>query len=638
MKSPKGKAGKAKKGTFRRLIKELFSSYKWPIIIAMIFIIVAAVSNFTSSIFVKNITSAIETSLRTGTDPWVQLVPILIEVGIIYIAGLIGSFVWNLTMGITTQKFLNYLRKKVFDHMETLPIKYFDTHAHGDIMSVYTNDIDTIRQLISQSLPTLFQASFTIIALLIIMMSFSIWLMIIVILGTVFMFLNTKLIGGKSAKYFMKQQMAMGQVEGNIEETIDGLKVIKVFCHEDKSIEDFEKINDELCHVATEGNMNANIVGPIMGNIGNLMYVLLAVIGGLLVVYGGDIPNLTILGFESQGLQVPVVLSFLMMAKMFSNNVNNLAQQIAFIAMGLAGASRVFDVLDEESEVDEGYVTLVNIKYNEDGSFVETSERTRDYAWKHPHEDGTTTYTELKGDIVLDTVDFGYVEDKLVLTDISIYARPGQQIALVGSTGAGKTTITNLINRFYDIADGKIRYDGININKIKKDDLRKSLGIVLQETNLFTGTVMENIRYGRLNATDEEVIEASKIANAYDFIMRLPQGFNTMLTGGGDNLSQGQRQLISIARAAVADTPVMILDEATSSIDTRTEKLVQKGTDKLMEGRTVFVIAHRLSTIMNSDAIMVLEHGHIIERGNHDELIKQKGKYYQLYTGLFELE
>lgn len=638
MKSPKGKTGKAKKGTFRRLIKELFSSYKWPIIIAMIFIIVAAVSNFTSSIFVKNITSAIETSLRTGTDPWVQLVPILIEVGIIYIAGLIGSFVWNLTMGITTQKFLNYLRKKVFDHMETLPIKYFDTHAHGDIMSVYTNDIDTIRQLISQSLPTLFQASFTIIALLIIMMSFSIWLMIIVILGTVFMFLNTKLIGGKSAKYFMKQQMAMGQVEGNIEETIDGLKVIKVFCHEDKSIEDFKKINDELCHVATEGNMNANIVGPIMSNIGNLMYVLLAVIGGLLVVYGGDIPNLTILGFESQGLQVPVVLSFLMMAKMFSNNVNNLAQQIAFIAMGLAGASRVFDVLDEESEVDEGYVTLVNIKYNEDGSFVETSERTRDYAWKHPHEDGTTTYTELKGDIVLDTVDFGYVEDKLVLTDISIYARPGQQIALVGSTGAGKTTITNLINRFYDIADGKIRYDGININKIKKDDLRKSLGIVLQETNLFTGTVMENIRYGRLNATDEEVIEASKIANAYDFIMRLPQGFNTMLTGGGDNLSQGQRQLISIARAAVADTPVMILDEATSSIDTRTEKLVQKGTDKLMEGRTVFVIAHRLSTIMNSDAIMVLEHGHIIERGNHDELIKQKGKYYQLYTGLFELE
>ena len=638
MKSPKGKAGKAKKGTFRRLIKELFSSYKWPIIIAMIFIIVAAVSNFTSSIFVKNITSAIETSLRTGTDPWVQLVPILIEVGIIYIAGLIGSFVWNLTMGITTQKFLNYLRKKVFDHMETLPIKYFDTHAHGDIMSVYTNDIDTIRQLISQSLPTLFQASFTIVALLIIMMSFSIWLMIIVILGTVFMFLNTKLIGGKSAKYFMKQQMAMGQVEGNIEETIDGLKVIKVFCHEDKSIEDFKKINDELCHVATEGNMNANIVGPIMGNIGNLMYVLLAVIGGLLVVYGGDIPNLTILGFESQGLQVPVVLSFLMMAKMFSNNVNNLAQQIAFIAMGLAGASRVFDVLDEESEVDEGYVTLVNIKYNEDGSFIETSERTRDYAWKHPHEDGTTTYTELKGDIVLDTVDFGYVEDKLVLTDVSIYARPGQQIALVGSTGAGKTTITNLINRFYDIADGKIRYDGININKIKKDDLRKSLGIVLQETNLFTGTVMENIRYGRLNATDEEVIEASKIANAYDFIMRLPQGFNTMLTGGGDNLSQGQRQLISIARAAVADTPVMILDEATSSIDTRTEKLVQKGTDKLMEGRTVFVIAHRLSTIMNSDAIMVLEHGHIIERGNHDELIKQKGKYYQLYTGLFELE
>ena len=638
MKVHKTRMGKAKKGTFVRLLKELFASYKWPIIISLFFIILASVSTFTSSIFVKNITLTIETSIRTGTDPWPELTTILLEVGIIYVLGLIGSFVWNLTMGITTQKFLNHLRKKVFDHMETLPIKYFDTHAHGDIMSVYTNDIDTIRQLVSQSLPTIFQTSFIIIALLFIMLSFSIWLMIIVLLGTVFMFLNTKIIGGKSAKYFLKQQFAIGQVEGNIEETIDGLKVIKVFCHEDESINNFEKMNQELCDVATIANKNANIVGPIMGNIGNIMYVLLAVIGGLLVVYGQSIPNLTILGFEEQGLQVPIVLSFLMMAKMFSNNVNNLAQQVTFIAMGLAGASRVFEILDEESEVDEGYVTLVNIKYNEDGTFNETSERTRDYAWKHPHEDGTVTYTELKGDIVLDAVDFGYVSDKLVLKDVSIYARPGQKIALVGSTGAGKTTITNLINRFYDIADGKIRYDGININKIKKDDLRKSLGIVLQETNLFTGTVMENIRYGRLSATDEEVIEASKIANAYEFITRLPQGFNTMLYGGGDNLSQGQRQLISIARAAVADTPVMILDEATSSIDTRTEKLVQKGTDKLMEGRTVFVIAHRLSTIMNSNAIMVLERGQIIERGTHDDLIKQKGKYYQLYTGLFELE
>lgn len=638
MKVHKTRMGKAKKGTFVRLLKELFASYKWPIIISLFFIMLASVSTFTSSIFVKNITLTIETSIRTGTDPWPELTTILLEVGIIYILGLIGSFVWNLTMGITTQKFLNHLRKKVFDHMETLPIKYFDTHAHGDIMSVYTNDIDTIRQLVSQSLPTIFQTSFIIIALLFIMLSFSIWLMIIVLLGTVFMFLNTKIIGGKSAKYFLKQQFAIGQVEGNIEETIDGLKVIKVFCHEDESINNFEKMNQELCDVATIANKNANIVGPIMGNIGNIMYVLLAVIGGLLVVYGQSIPNLTILGFEEQGLQVPIVLSFLMMAKMFSNNVNNLAQQVTFIAMGLAGASRVFEILDEESEVDEGYVTLVNIKYNDDGTFNETSERTRDYAWKHPHEDGTVTYTELKGDIVLDAVDFGYVSDKLVLKDVSIYARPGQKIALVGSTGAGKTTITNLINRFYDIADGKIRYDGININKIKKDDLRKSLGIVLQETNLFTGTVMENIRYGRLSATDEEVIEASKIANAYEFITRLPQGFNTMLYGGGDNLSQGQRQLISIARAAVADTPVMILDEATSSIDTRTEKLVQKGTDKLMEGRTVFVIAHRLSTIMNSNAIMVLERGQIIERGTHDDLIKQKGKYYQLYTGLFELE
>lgn len=638
MKMPKGKGGKAKKGTLSRLLKELFSSYKWQIIIAMIFIVFASISNFTSSIFIKNITSAIEYSIKNGTNAWDELIPILIEVGIIYLLGLIGSFVWNLTMGITTQKFLNHLRKKVFDHMETLPIKYFDTHAHGDIMSVYTNDIDAIRQLVSQSLPTLFQASFTIIALIIIMMSYSVWLMLIVIVGTVFMVLNTKIIGGKSTRFFMKQQVAVGKVEGNIEESIDGLKVIKVFTHEDESIDDFKKMNEELCHVATEGNVNANIVGPIMGNIGNLMYVLIAVIGGLLVVYGSNIPNLTIFGLNYKGLETPIVLSFLMMAKMFSNNVNNLAQQLASIAMGLAGASRVFDILDESSEVDNGYVSLVNIKYNKDGSFYECDEKTRYYAWKHPHEDGTTTLTELKGDIILDSVDFGYVEDKLVLKDVSIYARPGQKIALVGSTGAGKTTITNLINRFYDIDDGKIRYDNININKIKKGDLRKSLGIVLQDTNLFTGTVMENIRYGRLQATDEEVIEASKIANAYDFIKRLPQGFNTMLNGSGDNLSQGQRQLISIARAAVADTPVMILDEATSSIDTRTEKLVQKGTDKLMEGRTVFVIAHRLSTIMNSDAIMVLENGKIIERGNHEDLIEQKGKYYQLYTGLFELE
>ena len=554
--------------------------------------------------------------------------------------GLIGSFTYNYIMGITTQKFLNKLRKEMFDHMETLPIKYFDTNAHGDIMSMYTNDTDTIRQLVSQSLPSLFQTAFTVVALLVIMLNYSLWLTIIVLLGAAFMLLDIKLVGGKSAKFFVKQQDALGKVEGSIEESINGLKVIKVFTHEEESIKYFDKLNEELCKVSTIGNINGNILAPIIGNIGNLLYVILAVVGSLFIIFPDVLVNINILGqhIDDKNESIAIIVSFLMISRMFANNLNTFAQQVTFIVMGMAGASRIFDLMDQKSETDDGYVKLVHIEYNQDGSFYETDKRTRYYAWKHPHGDGSLTYTELKGDIVLDHVDFGYVPEKLVLNDVSIYAKPGQKIALVGATGAGKTTITNLINRFYDIDDGKIRYDGININKIKKDDLRKSLGVVLQDTNLFTGTVMENIRYGRLDATDEEVYEAAKIANAYDFITRLPQGFNTLLSGSGANLSQGQRQLLSIARAAVADAPVMILDEATSSIDTRTEKLVQEGMDKLMEGRTVFVIAHRLSTVRNSNAIMVLEHGKIIERGDHDTLMALKGKYYQLYTGAFELE
>ena len=637
----KGAHGKAKKGTLGRLLKLLFKDFTWQMIVCMICIILTSISNFTSSIFVKNITEVITRGVRDASyNPIKDLTILLIIMGSIYLLGLISSFTYNYVMGITTQKFLNKIRKEMFDHMETLPIKYFDTNAHGDIMSMYTNDTDTIRQLVSQSLPSLFQTAFTVLALLFIMLNYSLWLTIIVLLGAAFMLLDIKMVGGKSAKFFVKQQDALGKVEGSIEESINGLKVIKVFTHEEESIKDFDKLNEDLCKVSTIGNINGNILAPIIGNIGNLLYVILAVVGGLFIIFPDVLININILGqhIDDKSELIAIIISFLMISRMFANNLNTFAQQVTFIVMGMAGASRIFDLMDQKSETDNGYVKLVHIEYNKDGSFYETDKRTRYYAWKHPHGDGSLTYTELKGDIVLDHVDFGYVPEKLVLNDVSIYAKPGQKIALVGATGAGKTTITNLINRFYDIDDGKIRYDGININKIKKDDLRKSLGVVLQDTNLFTGTVMENIRYGRLDATDEEVYEAAKIANAYDFITRLPQGFNTLLSGSGANLSQGQRQLLSIARAAVADAPVMILDEATSSIDTRTEKLVQEGMDKLMEGRTVFVIAHRLSTVRNSNAIMVLDHGKIIERGDHDTLMALKGKYYQLYTGAFELE
>lgn len=658
------KREKAKKGTILRLLKQLFHLYKWKLLFCAFCIAFNVLANLASSIFANFVTVAITEaihptelnpsfiggSLNPFTDTYnvramgitvsTNVGYLLMVMGAIYLVGIFASWYWNRTMAITCQEFLNKFRIKMFDHMQDLPIRYFDTHPHGDIMSIYTNDIDTIRQFISQSLPNIVQTGLTVAFCLVSMLMNSIWMTLVVLFCTLFMFLNTKIIGGKSSKYFVQQQRQVGKVEGNIEESIKGLKVIKVFSHEAKSQEDFDKLNDQLGEYSTRANINGNITMPINGNIGNFMYVLTAVMAFMILTIDG-FDNLTITGIQSDLVLSEfwgLVIAFLSMSRMFTNNVNNFSQQVIFIVMGMAGASRCFDLIDETSELDEGYVTLVNVKEDENGNLIETNERTRLYAWRHPHGDGTLTYTKLKGDIVLDHVDFGYNPGRIILHDVSIYARPGEKIAFVGATGAGKTTITNLINRFYDIADGKIRYDGININKIKKDDLRRSLGIVLQDTNLFTGTVMENIRYGRLDATDEEVYEAAKIANAYDFISRLPEGFNTMLKGDGANLSQGQRQLLSIARAAVADAPVMILDEATSSIDTRTEKLVQEGTDKLMEGRTVFVIAHRLSTVQNSEAIMVLDHGSIIERGTHKQLIEQKGTYYQLYTGAFELE
>ena len=644
---------RAKKGTLKRLVKQLFKNHAPALIFSMICLLINVFTNLASSIF-ANYTSAVLTeSIATNTNPFTGFVTVtvmgietttnmtnlLIILGSIYAVGVFASWAWNRTMAIVTQKFLNEFRKAMFVHMQDLPIKYFDTHQHGQIMSIYTNDIDTIRQFISQALPSLFQTGLMCITLLITMMLNSIWMTLVVILGTIAMILNTMFIGGRSARYFVKQQISVGKVEGYIQEAINGLKVIKVFNHEKTSQEEFAVLNEELRYNSTEANLHGNITAPINGNIGNFVYVLTAVTGLLIYIIPG-FNNLTLTYYGPINLStfIGAVVSFLMMSRSFSNNVNNFSQQVTFIVMGMAGASRCFDLIDEKKETDEGYVTLVNVIYGENGEIIETKEHTHDYAWKHPHGDGTLTYTPLKGDILLKEVDFSYTGEKLVLKDVDIYAHPGQKIALVGATGAGKTTITNLINRFYDIADGKIRYDGININKIKKADLRRSLGIVLQDTNLFTGTVMENIRYGKLDATDEEVYKAAKIANAYDFITRLPNGFNTVLTGNGSNLSQGQRQLINIARCAVADAPVMILDEATSSIDTRTEKLVQEGMDKLMEGRTVFIIAHRLSTVQNSDAIMVLDHGVIIERGNHKQLIEQKGTYYQLYTGAFELE
>lgn len=644
---PRGKGGtngrpkqKAKKGTMARLLKMLFTQNKGYLIAVFICLVLASVTGVANSVFLEEFLTLVQKGLDAHSYSAVarELTILFISMASIYLTCIVSNFLQTRLMAIVTQKFLHQIRTSVFDKMQALPIKYFDTHLTGDIMSSYTNDTDAIRQLVSQSIPHLFSSIISITTLLIIMLSKSLWLSLVIFLGVAIMFLVTKTIGGNSAKFFVKQQKSLGEEEGFIQEMIQGQKVIKVFCHEEQSKIDFDKKNEQLCKDATSAHTFANILMPIMGNIGNILYVLLAFVGGLLVAL--NIPNVSFSGIEHNPTAfLIIIISFLPISKQFTGNVSQSSQQINAIVMGLAGASRLFEILDQPAEEDNGYVTLVRCVILPDGTIQETEQRTGHWAWKHPHKsDGTITYTELKGDIQMFDVDFGYTPERIVLKNVSLYAKPGQKVAFVGATGAGKTTITNLINRFYDIADGKIRYDGININKIKKADLRRSLGIVLQDTSLFTGTVMDNIRYGRLDATDEECIAAAKLAYAHDFITRLPNGYNTMLVADGSNLSQGQRQLISIARAAVKDAPVMILDEATSSIDTRTEALVQKGTDRLMEGRTVFVIAHRLSTVQNSDVIMVLENGNIIERGTHKELIDKGGKYYQLYTGVFELE
>ena len=631
--TPRGQ--RAPKGVLWRLLKTLFEFYPVLLPVTLVCILINAIVSSVPSVFMQNIIALVDSSYKSGD--WSSVSgQILTFVGILvtmYIISLIAGFCYTQLMAIITQGSLKKLREKMFDHMEDLPIRYFDTNGHGDIMSYYTNDVDTLRQMISQSLPQMLISGVTLLTVFCIMMYYSMILGLIVVAGIVCMTFAARYVTSHSSKYFLRQQVTLAKAEAFMEEMMTGQKVIKVFCHEDETRADFDKVNDEIFFNARNGNRFANILMPLLSNIGNVMYVVVALAGGALLLT--DVPNISVSGMA---FSISIVVPFLNMTRQFAGAVGQVSNQVNMVIMGSAGAHRIFALLDEEPETDDGYVTLVNAKENADGTLTECEERTNVWAWKHPHHDGTLTYTKLQGDVRFYDVNFGYTLEKTVLHNVSLYAKPGQKLAFVGSTGAGKTTITNLINRFYDINDGKIRYDGININKIKKADLRRSLGIVLQDTNLFTGTVMENIRYGNLDACDEECIAAAKLAGADDFIRRLPEGYNTMLFGNGSNLSQGQRQLLAIARAAVADPPVMIMDEATSSIDTRTEAIVQRGMDALMTGRTVFVIAHRLSTVRNSNAIMVLDHGRIIERGTHEDLLKLKGTYYQLYTGALELD
>ena len=631
--TPRGQ--RAPKGVLWRLLKTLFEFYPVLLPVTLVCILINAIVSSVPSVFMQNIIALVDSSYKSGD--WSSVSgQILTFVGILvtmYIISLIAGFCYTQLMAIITQGSLKKLREKMFDHMEDLPIRYFDTNGHGDIMSYYTNDVDTLRQMISQSLPQMLISGVTLLTVFCIMMYYSMILGLIVVAGIVCMTFAARYVTSHSSKYFLRQQVTLAKAEAFMEEMMTGQKVIKVFCHEDETRADFDKVNDEIFFNARNGNRFANILMPLLSNIGNVMYVIVALVGGALLLT--DVPNISVSGMA---FSISIVVPFLNMTRQFAGAVGQVSNQVNMVIMGSAGAHRIFALLDEEPETDDGYVTLVNAKENADGTLTECEERTNVWAWKHPHHDGTLTYTKLQGDVRFYDVNFGYTPEKTVLHNVSLYAKPGQKLAFVGSTGAGKTTITNLINRFYDINDGKIRYDGININKIKKADLRRSLGIVLQDTNLFTGTVMENIRYGNLDACDEECIAAAKLAGADDFIRRLPEGYNTMLFGNGSNLSQGQRQLLAIARAAVADPPVMIMDEATSSIDTRTEAIVQRGMDALMTGCTVFVIAHRLSTVRNSNAIMVLDHGRIIERGTHEDLIKLKGTYYQLYTGALELD